>query len=72
MTVLVPSFEIVSSRQRRVSYELAEGIVLSDEPTTEDMRQLFARLEVPLPDSYTDEDIAEVAVKAFHAKNPYA
>jgi hypothetical protein len=43
------------------------------EPLTEDkVRQFFADVGVPLPDSFTEGDVRQIIEKAIQAKNPYA
>ncbi|MBG0829615.1 DUF1328 domain-containing protein [Planomonospora sp. ID67723] len=51
---------------------LRRAQLLSDDPTVEEARELFARLELRLPDTYSDEDVAEVVRHAVAPENPYA
>ena len=44
---------------------------LPDEPSVEEARKLFVMLELALPGSFTDRDIADVIRKAIRPKNPY-
>ncbi|GIH74060.1 hypothetical protein [Planobispora longispora] len=44
---------------------------LSDVPTVEEARELFARLGMALPESYSDEDAAKVVKHAVDPDNPY-
>ena len=67
------SRELVASfrQARRIDLDKASELQLSDEPTVEEIRKLFSMLELELPRSFTDRDIAEVTIKALRAKNPY-
>jgi hypothetical protein len=56
---------------RRVGIERATELQLSDEPTIDEARRLFAVLELDLPRSFTDRDVSDVITKALRAKNPY-
>ncbi|MEU6997838.1 hypothetical protein [Nonomuraea sp. NPDC046570] len=57
---------------RRVPMELYKAVPLSDEPTVEEVEELFRRIGLPLPKAYTDHDVVDVTRKALRAKNPYA
>ncbi|WP_308163935.1 hypothetical protein [Nonomuraea sediminis] len=57
---------------RRVPLERYKEVPLSDEPTEEEVRELFERIELPLPKSYTYPDVVEITRKALRAKDPYA
>jgi hypothetical protein len=67
------SRELMASfnQARRVPIDNASDLVLSEEPTVEEVRKLFSILELELPRSYTDRDITELIVKVLKAKNPY-
>jgi hypothetical protein len=67
------SRELVASfrQARRIDLDKANELQLSDEPTVEEIRKLFSMLELELPRSFTDRDIADVITKALRAKNPY-
>lgn len=67
------SRELVASfrQARRIDLDKANELQLSDEPTIEEIRKLFSMLELELPRSFTDRDIADVITKALRAKNPY-
>lgn len=56
---------------RRVPVDLYKAVRLSDEPTVEEVRRLFERIDLPLPKSYTDRDVVEITRKALRAKDPY-
>jgi hypothetical protein len=45
---------------------------LSEDPTPAETRELFARLELDLPDYFTEEDIKVIIRQAINAQNPYA
>jgi hypothetical protein len=64
---LVASFE----QTRPVPIARAKELQLSEEPSVEETRKLFDLLELSLPGSYTDRDVAEVIRKAVKPKNPY-
>src|SRR5437868_1328901 len=57
---------------RRVPIELYKTVPLSDEPTVEEVEELFRKIRLPLPKAYTDHDVVDVTRKALRAKNPYA
>jgi hypothetical protein len=67
------SRELVASfrQARRVDLDKASDLQLSTEPTIEETRKLFSMLELELPRSFTDRDVADVIGKALRAKNPY-
>lgn len=67
------SRELVASfkQTRRVPLDRADDLTLGDEPTVEETRKLFALLELDLPTSFTDRDVADVVRKAIRPKNPY-
>lgn len=67
------SRELVASfrQARRVDIDKASELQLSDEPTLEETRKLFSVLELELPRSFTDRDVADIIAKALRAKNPY-
>jgi hypothetical protein len=67
------SRELMASfhQARRVLIDTASDLVLSEEPTVEETRELFSVLNLELPRSYTDRDVSELVVKALRAKNPY-
>jgi len=63
---------MASLRQaRRVPIGRMEHIELSDEPTVEETRRLFADLDLPLPQAFTDRNVAEIIRKALQARNLY-
>jgi hypothetical protein len=63
---------MASMRQaRQVPVSRMDHIQLSDEPTVDEARKLFTELDLPLPRSFTDRDVAEVIRKALVPKNPY-
>lgn len=49
----------------------AHRVMLSKDPTVDEIRQLFHALDMPLPASFTDEDVADIVARALHAENPY-
>ncbi|MEV0151083.1 MULTISPECIES: hypothetical protein [unclassified Nonomuraea] len=66
-TELRLSFE----QARRVPLEKYKKVPLSDEPTVEEVQELFERIGVPLPRSYNEHDVVDIARKALRAVNPY-
>jgi hypothetical protein len=46
-------------------------IRLSEVPTETEAREFFAAVLVPLPDSYSDDDVRQIVEKAIRARNPY-
>lgn len=67
-TELRLSFE----QARRVPLEMYKKVPLSDEPTVEEVQELFERTGVALPRSYNEHDVVDIARKALRAVNPYA
>jgi hypothetical protein len=66
-TELRLSFE----QARRVPLEMYKKVPLGDEPTIEEVQELFERIGVPLPRSYNGQDIVDIARKALRAVDPY-
>jgi hypothetical protein len=63
---------MASLRQcRPVPMSRLDHIELSDEPSVDETRKLFTDLDLPLPRSFTDRNVAEIVSKAIQAKNPY-
>ena len=56
---------------RPVPLGLAREVSLSDEPTVDETRRLFARLGVALPSTFTDRDVSDIIAKALRPRNPY-
>lgn len=67
------SRELVASfkQARRVELGRADELNLSDEPSVEETRKLFALLEVDLPGAFTDRDVVDIVRKALQPRNPY-
>ncbi|MEU8249186.1 hypothetical protein [Nonomuraea sp. NPDC048916] len=66
-TELRLSFE----QARRVPLEMYKRVPLSDEPTVEEVQELFEKVGVPLPRAYNEHDVVDIARKALRAVNPY-
>ncbi|MEU4577713.1 hypothetical protein ACBI99_04055 [Nonomuraea sp. ATR24] len=66
-TELRLSFE----QARRVPLEMYKRVPLSDEPTIEEVQDLFERIGMPLPKSYDGRDVVDIARKALRAVDPY-
>jgi hypothetical protein len=64
---LQSSFE----QARPVQLGLARDVPLSDEPTVDEARRLFARLSVALPSTFGDRDVSDIIGKAIRPRNPY-
>ncbi|MDH6227024.1 MULTISPECIES: hypothetical protein [Streptomyces] len=63
--------ELLESRRHATPVDLSPEVPLSEEPTVDEVRNLFEELGMPLPVTYTDPDVAEIAVKALNAPDPY-
>ncbi|MBB5779856.1 hypothetical protein AB0K16_02465 [Nonomuraea jabiensis] len=66
-TELRLSFE----QARRVPLEMYKKVPLSDEPTIEEVQELFERIGIPLPKAYNGRDVVDIARKALRAMDPY-
>jgi hypothetical protein len=66
-TELRLSFE----QARRVPLEMYKRVPLSDEPTIEEVQELFEQIGIPLPKSYNEHDVIDIARKALRAQDPY-
>ncbi|MFI9502814.1 hypothetical protein [Nocardia sp. NPDC052566] len=64
---LVASFK----QTRQVPLSRSEDLTLSDEPTVEQARDLFDRLDLELPAAYTDREVADIVRRALQPRNPY-
>jgi hypothetical protein len=67
-TELRMSFE----QARKVPFEAAGHVILGDEPTANEVRDLFAALRMELDPAYSDETLELMVQKAIHAPNPYS
>lgn len=59
------------NQAKRVPVNETRDLPLSEEPTVEETRTLFTKLDLELPSAFTDRDITDLIRKALHAKNPY-
>jgi hypothetical protein len=59
------------SQAKRVPVNETREMPLSEEPTVEEARALFTKLDLELPSAFTDRDVTDLIRKALHAKNPY-
>ncbi|MFI9590953.1 hypothetical protein [Nonomuraea sp. NPDC052265] len=66
-TELRLSFE----QARRVPMDMYKKAQLGDEPTIEEVQDLFGRIGVPLPKAYDGRDVVDIARKALRAVDPY-
>lgn len=56
----------------RVPLERYKSVPLSEEPTLEEVTDLFHRIGMPLPHAYTESDVIDILRKTLRAKDPYA
>jgi hypothetical protein len=56
---------------RPVPLNLAGHILLGVQPTVDEIRRLFRALDMPLPNTFTDDDVADIVDRALNAKDPY-
>jgi hypothetical protein len=56
---------------RQVRLERLGDLPLPEEPTLDEVREIFQLLEIELPRDFIDRDVDEVLKKAVRAKNPY-
>jgi hypothetical protein len=63
---LVASFE----QTRQVDVTRAKELTLSDEPSVDQTRELFALLGLTLPGSFVDRDVADIVRRALKPGNP--
>ena len=67
------SQELLASLEqtKQVPITMARDVPLGDEPTVDETRKLFTRLNVQLPRSFGDRDVSDIIRKAIQPKNPY-
>lgn len=63
--------ELSESFNQAHRLSLPKAPLLSERPTVEETRDLFTRLEMKLPDDYSDEDVAYIVTQAVNANDPY-
>ncbi|MEU6573718.1 hypothetical protein [Streptomyces sp. NPDC046805] len=63
--------ELVEQFEQSHRVSLTDAPRLSDEPTPSEARELFARLQLTLPDHFNDEKVDLIVRRAIHAQNPY-
>ncbi|AZQ38625.1 MULTISPECIES: hypothetical protein [Streptomyces] len=51
--------------------QLRKACPLSAQPTGDEVRELFSRLQLELPDDFTDDDVQLIIRQAVNAENPY-
>ncbi|GAA0924018.1 hypothetical protein [Nonomuraea longicatena] len=56
---------------RRVPLESYKRVPLSDEPTVEEVQELFQQIGLALPRAYNDHDVVDITRKALRAEDPY-
>ncbi|SRR5216683_210192 len=56
---------------RPVPVGLARDAPLSEEPSVDEARRLFTKMDVQLPRAFTDRDVADIIRKAVRPMNPY-
>lgn len=64
--------ELSESFNQANQVPLRQAPLLSERPTLDETRDLFSRLEIKLPDNYSDEDVAQIGAQAISADDPYA
>ncbi len=62
---------MASLRQARPVPIDRKNTELSEEPTVDEARRLFADLDLPLPQAFTDRNVTEIIKKALQARNLY-
>jgi hypothetical protein len=70
-TLFVSELNASFRQTRKVPLERAVSMHLSDEPTIEETRTLFSRLEIDLPSDFDDSDVSEIIIKALHGENRF-
>lgn len=63
--------ELSLKQTRRVPVGLTSDVQLSKEPTHDEVRGLFDKLQVSLPHDITNADISDIIRRAVHQRNPY-
>ncbi|MEU5209977.1 hypothetical protein [Streptomyces sp. NPDC020742] len=63
--------ELHQAREQAAALDLHRAVPLSDEPTVDEVRQLFEALDLALPTTVSDRDVGEIIEKALHAEDPY-
>jgi hypothetical protein len=66
-TELTKSFE----QATLVPMDQARNALLSDSPMVDEVRRLFRAINMPLPSSFTDQDVRDIIDRALNAENPY-
>ncbi|HZN77953.1 MAG TPA: hypothetical protein VFC00_40600 [Micromonosporaceae bacterium] len=56
---------------RPASLDKGKAVSLDEEPTVEQIRQLFTALDLPLPSSFSSGDVADIVRRALKPTNPY-
>lgn len=64
--------KIGREQARRLYLENAKQVGLSQEPTIQEVRDLFKKIDLELPLGYADSDIANLINMALRPSNPYA
>ncbi|MBB5078792.1 hypothetical protein [Nonomuraea endophytica] len=65
--------ELHASMRQARSLDIRRGaaVTLSSPPTVEEVRTLFERLDLALPETYGDDDVDEIIRTAFKNSDPY-
>ena len=65
--------ELAASHEqaRRVPIGEAKAVPLSDQPSVGEARRLFASLNLPLPNTFSDRSVADIIRKAIRPEDPY-
>ncbi|MEU6735957.1 hypothetical protein [Streptomyces physcomitrii] len=63
--------ELKQSHDQARKIELGRARRLGDDPTTDQTRDFFEDVGLPLPAVFSDTDVRQIVEKALHAANPY-
>jgi hypothetical protein len=64
--------ELLENFNQAREVPLRRACVLSERPTSDEVRELFSRLQLELPDDFTDDDVELIIRQAINAEDPYA
>lgn len=64
--------ELLENFNQARELSLREACPLSERPTSDEVRELFSRLQLKLPDDFTDDDVELIIRQAINAEDPYA
>jgi hypothetical protein len=64
--------ELLENFNQARELEFRNACPLSERPTCDEVRELLSRLQLDLPDDFTDEDVQLIIRQAVNAENPYS